>query len=217
MNKYIILIAVTAVFLGSINADARYLGKRYVGLGIGYVTPGDDAVKEFDDSIISYGANIRLPASTNIDFIANVGQAKIGGDMPVYDPYYNRTYIVDVDGTSTSVGGGIQIHFLPTEQVDPYLGVGFLWSKVEFESLGESTDDDDTGVVAGGGVEISINEQVSVSGGITYQSEMFDEDDILGGIGLNIWVKPQFLLSVSAEYGFDSEDFGISGGIGIGF
>jgi len=217
MNKYIIFATITTILVGSYNANARYLGRRYVSFNVGNVTPGDDAVKDFDDSVLFYGANLRLPVSSYVDIIANAGQAKMSGEFPVYYPYYYRTYYTEADGTSTSVGGGVQIHFFPTEIVDPYLGVGFLWNQIEFDTLVESTDDDDTSIVAGGGLEISANEKVSINVGVSYQGEMYDEDEILGDVGLNVWVNSFLLLAFSAEYGFNSEDFSVSGGLGIGF
>ena len=217
MKRFLILLVLLAVVTTSTSVHAGLLGKRSFGISIGQVTPGDDEVKEFDDSILTYGANLRLPIDEHIDFIANIGQAKISGDLPVYDPYYLRTYMVKVDGTSTSLGGGLTYQVRPNEQVNPYLGLGVLWSKVEYESMGESEDDDDTGILVGGGIELNMNEQASLDMGITYQSEMFDEDDIYVGLGLNIWVTPEFRLSVAGEYGIDSQDKGISGGLGIGF
>ncbi len=217
MNRSVIIIALLAIIASSTSASAGLLGKRNFGINIGQVTPGDDAVKEFDDSILTYGANLRLPMDEHIDFIANIGQAKISGYLPVYNPYYLRTYMVKVDGTSTSLGGGLTYQIRPNEQVNPYLGLGFMWSKVEYKSMGESEDDDDIGILVGGGIELNMNEQASLDIGITYQSEMYDEDDIYVGVGLNIWVTPEFRLSVAGEYGIDSQDKGISGGLGIGF
>jgi hypothetical protein len=217
MNKYLFLTVLIAIIASSTSTRAGLLGKRTFGINIGQVTPGDDDVKEFDDSILTYGANLRLPIDKHIDFIVNIGQAKISGNLPVYDPFYLRTYMVKVDGTSTSLGGGFTYQVRPSERVNPYVGLGLIWSKVKYESAGHSEDDDDAGVLVGGGIELNMNEQVSLDIGMTYQSEMFDEDDIIVGIGLNIWFTPEFRFTVAGEYGIDSENMGISGGIGIGF
>lgn len=217
MKKSIIFIAMLATIAGSISASAGLLGKRSIGINIGNVRPGDDAVREFDNSILTYGANIRLPIDSHLDFIANIGQAKISGDLPIYDPYYLRTYMVKVDGTSTSLGGGLTYQFKPNEKVNPYLGLGIMWSKVKFESMGESEDEDDTGIIAGGGIELNVNDQASFDIGLSYQSEMYDEDEITVGLGFNVWVTPEFRLSIAVDYGTDLQDMGISGGIGIGF
>jgi hypothetical protein len=217
MKKSIILLAILATIVSSISASAGHLGKRSFGINIGQVRPGDDEVREFDDSILTYGANMRLPIDSHIDIIANIGQAKISGDLPVYDPYYLRTYMVNVDGTSTSLGGGLAYQFKPNQKVNPYLGLGILWSKVEYESMGESEDDDDAGIIAGGGIELNVNDQASFDIGLSYQSEMYDEDEIFVGLGFNVWITPEFRLSIAVEYGIDSQDRGISGGLGIGF
>lgn len=217
MNKSIVLLALLTTLECSIIANAGILGERTFGIYIGQVIPGDDAVRDFDDSILTYGANIRVPIDSHLDFISSISQAKISGDLHVYDPYYYRTYRVSLDGTSTSLGGGLSYQFKPDEQVNPYLGLGIMWSKVEYESMGESDDDNDTGLIAGGGIELNLNKQASFDIGLSYQSEMFDEDDILVGFGFNVWVTPVFRLSVSVDYGIDSQDKGISGGLGIGF
>lgn len=201
----------------TINADANFLGKRYVAIGAGVLSPGDDIVNDIDDSIVTYSANLRYPLNSTYDLLASFGQAKIDGDMNVYIPNYLSSINTDVDGTSTSIRGGIQFHFRPNDQIDPYIGVGIIWSKFEFDTMYESSDDDDFGIVAGGGLEININEIFSIGSGLTYQSEMFDEDDFVGTVSLNIWPTSSFLISVSTDYSFDSEDLGLTGAIGIGF
>ena len=53
MKKSIILLAILATIVSSISASAGHLGKRSFGINIGQVRPGDDEVREFDDSILT--------------------------------------------------------------------------------------------------------------------------------------------------------------------
>lgn len=220
MKKLTGLIAILTVILVVADADAGILGKRYIGASVGQVTPGNDEVKDIDDSIISYGVGLRLPINANLDFVGSIGQSKLDGSVSEYDPYLGF-YEIDVEGTGTSLGALLQYQFMPGDQVNPFVGVGVLWSKAEIEAsvagYSESEDDDDTGFTVGAGIEFNIDEKISINTGINYQSEMFDEDDIIAGVGFNAWVTPQLLLSVVGQYAFDSEDKGISAGLAIGF
>jgi opacity protein-like surface antigen len=220
MKKLTGLVAMLAVISIAADADAGILGKRYIGASVGQVTPGNDEVKDIDDSIISYGVGLRLPINANLDFVGSIGQSKLDGDTTMYDPMLGF-YDVDIEGTGTSLGALLQYQFKPGEQVNPFVDVGVLWGKSEIEAsvagYTESEDDDDTGVTVGAGVEFNIDEKISINTGISYQSEMFDEDDVIAGVGFNAWVTPQLLLSVVGQYAFDSEDKGISAGIAVGF
>ena len=214
MKKLTGLIAILAVVAMVSYADAGILGKRYIGVSVGQITPGNDDLKDIDDSIITYGADLRLPIDANLDFVAVIGQSKLDGDVTIYHPWYGA-YDVDVEGTGASLGGLLQYQYVPGE-VNPFVAVGVLWEKAEIEVEGESEDDDDTGFVVGAGVEFNV-EKISINTGVNYQSEMLDEDDVIADVEFNAWVTPHFLLSIVGQYQFHSEDKYISAGFAIGF
>ena len=222
MKKSLILVGLMTCSLIVGSAYAGFLGKRYISLGIGSVRPGDDEIRDFDSSILTYGANCRFPVDSHLDIIAGISRAEISGEMYSYNPYtslsaYPIVTPVSIDGTSTTFRGGLTYQFKPGEKINPYVGIGFAWNKTELESMGESIDEDDTGAVLGGGLEANVNEQLSFGLGISYHTEMYDEDETSLGVGLDFWATPQLLLSFGAEYALSSKDAGVSGGVGFGF
>lgn len=213
-------LSISAVVAMAGNAHADVLGKRYAGIAIGQVTPGDEDLKDMVDSIDVYALGMRLPASPNIDVVASVSLSKMDGKAVLVDPYLGPVdYKADADGTSLSAQ--LQYHFTPGGTVDPYVDFGILWAKseVELKALGETfkDDDSDTGFVLGGGAEFNINKMLSVDAGLHYQSDMFDEDDTSVALALNVWATPQLLFSVGTTYTLDAEDMGVTLGLALGF
>jgi len=190
-------------------ADAGILGKRLIGASIGQVEPGDDYLNDVDDSVVSYGVNLRLPVNANLDVIAGMSQSQLEGD----DPFTGES--IEADGTSLQIG--VQYQFSPGEKINPNIAVGFGRVDVDVEVDGVSADDDDTGGFLQAGVEFGLQDNVSLNVGAVYTTEIFDEDDFSGAAALNIWATEQVLLSVGASYSFDSEDVGVSAGAALGF
>ena len=221
MKYYNLLVMGMFMIMAGINANAGILGKRYIGISIGQVTPGDEDLKEIDDSIFGYGVGIRLPIDANLDFLASIGQSKLEGNGTEWDPYYGIWYDWNVEATGTSLYSALQYQLQPGQQVNPFIVGGILRVKSEGEvkvnGYSESEDDDDTGFEVGGGIEFNIDDKTSFNIGVNYQSEIFDEDDTSMGIGFNIWASPQTLLSIVGGYNFDSEDKSILAGISVKF
>jgi opacity protein-like surface antigen len=218
MKKLFGLVVLVGAFAIANTVEAGILGKRYIGANIGQVTPGDEDVKRIDDSIITYGAGLRLPINTNLDVVASIGHSKLEGNMRRYDIHSGDViYNENTEVTGTFLSALVQYQFVPGAKVNPFVNAGVEWAKSELESAATSIDDDDTGFLIGGGIEFNIDTKLSVNTGINYLSEMFDEDDFIAGIGFNAWVTPQLLLSIVGQYGFNSEDIGLSAGFAIGF
>jgi opacity protein-like surface antigen len=226
MKKLIAAIAIITAVSVVYQANAGILGQRYVGANVGYVSPGDSFIEEIDDSILTYGVELRLPVSANLDIVAAGGQRLLEGDVPYsfsdYSDYSDYAYYyesgsIEVEVTSTTVGGLLQYQFYPGAPINPFIGAGVMWSEYEIEVEGVSVDDDDTGVLVGGGLEFNLNDTMSLIGGLHYQTEMFEEDDVIANAGFNIWIIPNLLLSVTGEYRFEAEDIGVAAGLGIAF
>lgn len=199
------------------DASGGVLGQRYISAGVGQVSPGDDLVKEVDDSLLSYGAGVRWPLATNLDLVISFGQTQLKGDMTGYDYRYDDYVTMKADGRGTSVAGQLQYQFLPGAKVNPFISGGVIWGKSRLRWGPFIEEDDDTGFLIGGGAEISMSADVSVNTGLHYQSEMFEIDDIIFNLTVNVWATKRLLLSCGAAYGFDTEDMALSVGAGVSF
>lgn len=214
MKKTIIHITILAVLVLGVavrpGSAQGLLGKRYIGFSISQMTPGDDFVKDIDDSILGLGGGINIPISTNIDAIFSLGYAKLEGGLMG----------VDVEATSIALLGGLNYHFTPDKKVDPFVGIGAGLSKVKTETsyLGYelSDDEDDFAISIGGGVEIDLNDKISLRPNIEYLN-IGDKDDFALGIGLNMWFNESVFGSLSVSYALDEGDVFYSAGIGFGF
>ncbi|TWI73220.1 outer membrane protein with beta-barrel domain [Desulfobotulus alkaliphilus] len=214
--KFLIFFA----FITILPAEAGIFGKRYIGFSVGHTIVGDEELQNIDDPILSYGLGGRFPVSPNLDLMGSVTQSKISGDMYLYNQW-GGYYSVSMKTTGTIISGSFQYHFLPEEKVNPFIGLGLAWSKVETEtSFGGYTyseTDNDAGALLGAGAEISLDDTISLNFGILYQTEMYDKEDFILGGGFNLWATPQLLLTIAGQYSFEFENKSISAGISIGF
>ncbi len=214
MKKTIIHITILAVMVLGIAVRPGFaqglLGERYIGFAISQTKPGDDFVKDIDDSILGLGGGINVPISTNVDAIFSLGYAKLEGGLMG----------VDVEATSIALLGGLNFHFAPDKKVDPFVGIalGLVKTKAKASYFGyELSDDEDNFATSiGAGVEIDLNDKMSLRPNIAY-SKIGDEDDFALGIGLNMWFNESVFGSLSASYALDEGDVYYSAGIGFGF
>jgi len=214
MRAKFISTAVVAVLIMGIAAQSAFaqglLGKRYIGFEIGQMTPGDDDIKDVDDSILQLGGGINIPVNPNIDAVVSLSYAKLEGDVEG----------IDVEATAKGVLGGINYHFTPEQKANPFVGirVGFVTSEAEASAGGisESEDEDDFAIAVGAGVEIDLSEQVAIRPTIEYD-KIDDEDDFIAGVSLSMWFNESVFGRLATSYGFDDGDFSYSAGIGFGF
>jgi opacity protein-like surface antigen len=214
LREKFIRIAVLVVLVMGVAAQSTLaqglLGKRYMGFEIGQTTPGDDDIKDVDDSILQLGGGINIPVNPNVDAIVNLSYAKLEG------------YIegVDYEATAKGVLGGINYHFTPDQKVNPFVGilVGFVSTEAETSVPGysESEDEDDFAIAVGAGVEVDLNDQVAIHPTIEYD-KIDDEDCFIAGIGLSMWFNTSVFGGLSAYYAFDDGDVSYSTEIGFGF
>lgn len=209
MNSKNILVA-TAVFslcASQAFADAGLTGKRYLSFGGGVIDPGNEIISAIDDSIVVVGANLNIPINTNIDFRFNYKHEHMEGDV------FPNTFKVRADSFTT----GLQYLFNPEEKVNPFISAGLGYYKGESEIDGLEVDDSDGHVyLIGGGVEIELAKQLSITPSIAY-NETGDEEDVIAGIQLNTWFTEEIFASIGTSFGFDEEDIGAFAQIGFAY
>lgn len=186
------------------------LGKRYIGFEIGQMSPGDDDLKDIDDSILQLAGGINIPVNPNVDAVVSLSYAKLEGDVEG----------IDVEATAKAVRAGINYHFTPEQQANPYvrISVGFVSTDAEASVSGysESEDETDFAIAIGAGVEVDLNDQVAIRPSIGY-SKVGDEDDFGAGISLSIWFNESVFGGLATSYAFDDGDVSYSAGLGFGF
>lgn len=205
----IIVIVFNFVFLSNVFAQGL-LGKRYIGFEVGQVTPGDEWVKDVDDSILFFGGGFNIPLDSNVDFGISIGYSKLEGSWEG----------VDIESTAKSLIGGIAYQFKPKQQINPYITFtcGIVSTEVELSVPGFSLreKDDDFGFSVGGGIEIELSSQSALRPNIDYV-KVGDEDDFFMGLGLNFWFTDSTVGILAIDYGFDEGDLYYGIGIGFGF
>lgn len=216
MNKVVTLLVVASCFVVPAfeEAAAGILGRPILGASAGKVWPHDEAVKAFDDSIVTYNASLRVPVNANVDLVGNLGQSLAEGLVEGYE----------IEATGTYLSLLLQYQFAPRAVVNPFVEAGILWARYEEEYSddyyyrGETIyEDDDVGFTFGGGLELNFDEQLSLNLGAAYETEIMEADEIAVSAGLNLWATPNLLLSLYCSHGFESENTGLAGGISFGF
>lgn len=223
MKKVMVGLVVLAVLVSVADVTfASTLGQRIVSGELGIVQLGDDfdEVDDFLDDIYVYGLALQLPIGDYVALLANVSRTTIKGD-------------VNEDGTRfslnmdlTSFTGGAQVHFMPGQQINPFIGAAYSYTLVDVElrAGGETAKDDDweSALILSAGVEISFTKQLSLLVGVSRTdgqttADLFGDElggDLLGGdvkdkrnsvnAALNFWLADNFL--VGGTFWQDLED-----------
>ncbi len=216
MNKKSICFLIFAFVTIGVLAQSAFaqglLGKRYIGLEIGQMTPGDDFLKDLDDSVLLLAAGINIPVNLNVDAVVSLGYGKIEGEIDG----------VDVEGTTKTILGGIKYHFTPDKTINPFIGilVGVVSQEAKFSVPGYdyslTEDEDEFSFTVGSGVEFDLNDKIAIMPSIAY-SKIDDEDDFIASISLSIWFNESFFGGIGSAYAFDDGDVTYSANCGIGF
>ncbi len=222
MKKIIVGLIFIMTICAAGNVYSATLGRRYIGGSFGYVKFGDDWTDDIFGSMNIFQAGLNTPINRNTDFTVGFGRSH-AESYRVYFPDY-RSY-GKLEATSLAFSGGINYQFLPDEQVNPYLSVGFSGVKSELKLkiegyASETIDDNDIGFNFGFGVEFLLGDaytepEMSIKAALGYNTIW--EGDLNLGVSFNAWVNPKVLLSVGFNYLFDEGDRVIHGGVGIGF
>lgn len=213
-------------------ASAGTLEERFATLEFGFVDLGDDfeAVEDYLDDVYVYGASLHLPLAQNVSVIGNISRTSIKGR-------FNEDGMrasLKTDLTAATVGG--QVHFLPHNIINPFVGVSYSFTRVDVEIRldDERAKDDDweRALLLSAGAELNFTDDFSLLLGFTRtdpqgSSSLF-EDDLDEGFGddaddarnsvnaaLNFWVNDQILLS--GTFNQDLEDDTRIFGVRVGF
>ena len=104
------------------------LGKRYMGIGLGYTLPGDDTLFEWDPWIMNYGAGINLPINNALD-------GGISFSYVVIDGYLLGS---NLRSTSNGLNASLRYSLSPNHVKNPYLSVSYNTSSVKVKNIDTS-------------------------------------------------------------------------------
>ena len=186
------------------------LGKRYAEFEIGLMRPGKSSVRDIDSSVLLLGAGVNVPVDPNIDAKFDVSYAELDG----------RAGGVKFKSQATALQAGLAYHFMPNEEVNPFVGVsaGFVYSEAKVSGFGAREKDDDTDFLlnVGAGVEFDVHEQVAIRPEVAY-IKVGSDDDFVAGVSANYWINEAMFAGLGTSYAFDDGDITWSVGFGIGF
>jgi len=211
VKRVLVVLCVLSLFVMVAPARARgLLGERYVGVNGSATWPDDESGIEYDDPSWGLGGSVNLPVHENVDLGLALDATWVEGTA--MDPVLLTS--MDFEATVLDVAVTGTFHFLPEEEIDPFVAVGALYEDVDFDDL--DADDDDWGPVVSAGAEFDINEADSVAASLTYY-DILDEDDTAISGSYTHWFDESAAVTVGVTYGFDSEAFATSAGARFAF
>jgi len=211
VTHLIILMVLVIASAGSPGFARGLLGTRYFDFSVGQIKPGDSDIKDIDNSIPAYAAGLNIPVHPNIDVAFGLSHSRLAGtDM-----------LIDYDGTSWGISGGINYIFLPDEKIIPYGGIRIGFVSMESEAKnwwGQklSDQDDEIAINITSGLEFNVSEPLAVYPSFTYRL-MSNNNDIFAGLGLSWWFNEFLFGTLSASYTLDEKDLSYFAGLGFAF
>lgn len=194
--------------------SSALLGTRYARVSMSRLETGNPVLDEIDDFMTALSVDVNLPASEVLDVQGFLGTREASGAAvdPFYGPY-------EMAYTGRYIGVGLTGHARPNEVLDPYIFVAgqYLVADVTYhDSLGVvSTDDDDFGWVAGGGIEWRPHRSIAVSPYVKhFENGVFGDGTRVGG-RIDRWLDQTWFLEVSGEVPISADGHAI--GLGLGF
>ena len=222
--KYITRLLIVLMTLWATNGvvSAATVGERFISVEFGMVDTGDDLelIEDYLDDIYVYGASLQLPFADHFAVIGSVSRTSIKGDFS--EDGISASMQIDL----MALTAGAQIHLLPGQLINPFVGAAYSFTKVDVEVslLDEKAKDDDweQALILAAGAEVNFTDQFSLVVSFARSdrqdsSSLFADElegqDLLGSpeekrnsvnASLNYWLSQQFL--VSATYARDLED-----------
>lgn len=205
-----LIIPVLLIF-GTLDARAEVLGARYAGVHGGYIWIGDSEWKQIDDSAYFYGMSLRLPLHRHIDLVGRLHEAKSSARMTI-DEEEN----VKVEHYFSGFGADLQFHFLPGNEINPYVSAGFDRNRDKTKVGEEEESERDTAILMEGGVEIELDYGFSCQIGLGYY-DMFGVADAYAVVSVHKWILENFMLQAGLSHVFDPGNTFLGVGIVIAF
>lgn len=193
---------------------AGILGERYARASVSNVKTGNPVLDDLDDFITALDMSLNFPVAENLDVQVFLGNREASGRA--VDSWYGP-YSMVVDGWD--VGVSLVGHSHPGEAVDPYLFLAGQYLSTDVTYLdgygGVFFDEEDFGVVAGGGVQLQLNRHTSLAPYIKYYDNgIFGEGAKAGG-RLDVWLDHTFFWEATGETSISRD--GYQFGTGLGF
>ncbi len=208
-----LIVLASLLFANAVPANARGLmNERFASIGYGIFKPGDDSIKDIDDSITAIIAQVNIPMNERVDLNFSFSQQKLEGTDPIGDSY---------EVTSDAIG--ISAYYTlesKLENMKPYIfgGLSRVSSDVNatIGGLPYSDEQTDTGYNIGLGLEKNLTASAAATASISYET-IDSESDIGVNVFLNNWFTDTLGAVLGAGYYTDDGDMLFHVAVTIGF
>ncbi len=189
------------------------LGKRYIRIGVGYILPGDDFIKEWDPVHLAYGASINLPINKNLDGGISVSQLIADG----------KVFGSHLRSTGSELSGSLTYSFSPNQLKNPYLNISYGSSSVT------TTDKDTSDSISDSynAYSVSIGSELFYDLDVIFNNKKdrrhgsflltpeisytkiddLDSAVITPSLGYGIWFIKKYFWNQTISYEFEDGDF----------
>jgi len=218
------ILALTAALFMSLTLSAAnswaqgLLGNRYLSVSFGNLFPGNDQLREIDDSVAQIGLDFNFPVTKNIDIFAAAGYSKLKGSLP--------GDFLESTSETARFDAGVAYQFFPGQAFNPFVRgrVGYVNVDAVNNSDGQGTtglpvgggNEGDVSYGVGGGIEVPFAGQFAASTGFDYK-KAGDVDDFIGFVNMTGWFNKVLFAGLGFSYGLDQGDFSYNTSIGFGF
>jgi len=198
--RFLILIVLFIPQIAS--AEGGLYGKRRISAGGGYYKPGNEAVRAFDKSGLTFSAAVGIPVGEVVDIRAGFSHLRLSNS--------------GVDITVTSLAANLLYHFETSGTLKPGVSVGGVFVNAEASAGAVSEDDSEFGFSAGFEIEAGGSGSATLGLGADF-ARIAGKSDVSVGGNIFLWIAESAYLTPSLTYAFDEGDLFIGGGIGFKF
>jgi hypothetical protein len=195
------------------------LNKTYVRFDAGYLTYGDEILKEADAWSVSGSATANLAVIDYLDVFAWYTLSSFLGDPPG-TPFHPQLSGMAFDELTHTIGLGVLGHAAPEDQIDLFVSASAAGAE-------QTTDDDSLNpftIVVTAGTEFRSSSPLSVRAYISYISidpdvggnrDLDRINDGQLGFDASYWLYSHLFLGLSSNVTFEDKNAGISAGVGL--
>ena len=192
MSRIVFSIFAIALSLPNLaQADGSLFGKKQLAVGVGYFRPGNDAVRVFDSSSLTFAGGIGVPVNEVIDITGGLG----------YSGLSNAGLSVNV----TTVNLKLLYHFETESALKPAVTIGSAYVNAASNAGITSQDQNEFGFSGGLAVEAEISERVIFGAEADFIRIAGSSYLSLNG-ELSFWLSDTVYLPISVGYASDEGD-----------
>tara|TARA_Y100001970_G_C14005492_1_gene735628 strand:+ start:223 stop:918 length:696 start_codon:yes stop_codon:yes gene_type:complete len=213
--KNLFILALCAICIGHLFSNrlsaSGLLGKRYMGVSIGFLIPGDNADSEYDNFWSGYGGIINLPFNKNID--GHLTLRTIAGEGNILNENIKTTYQL--------IDGSLIYSLSPNQKTNPFLKIArhTQSANVKYTETSTSLSDSTKGYSLGFGAEflyepsdlskkmlfgLLLSKKISNKMTVKPEINYFNYDDIdpyiISSISIIAWFTEKISIDTKLEY-----------------